>query len=148
MGALPCLSTTRSTTGKNPFTALLTALATLLGLAVLAAGAPAPAYAQSQSQSQSPSTLATGLHISDGRLLESNGNERLWALLTCARDPADVSFGRRRELGPAIVEALNGLHEAARADLAIGKGWLSTRRPVFPAVPRGSPQDLASAAPW
>ncbi|KFG71982.1 cellulase family glycosylhydrolase [Streptomyces mutabilis] len=49
---------------------LITALAALIGLAVLGALSPAAALAQS------PGTrAATGLHISDGRLLEANGND-------------------------------------------------------------------------
>ncbi|MCX2967874.1 MULTISPECIES: hypothetical protein [Streptomyces] len=47
-------------------------------------------------------------------------NERLWALLRCARDPADVPAAHRTELGPGVVDALNGLHQRARTDLAIG----------------------------
>ncbi|GAA3866391.1 cellulase family glycosylhydrolase [Streptomyces lacrimifluminis] len=61
-------STTRSSTRKNPITVLLTGLATILGLLVLA-----PASAQAQAES--PRALATGLHISNGRLLEGNGND-------------------------------------------------------------------------
>ncbi|CAM5603791.1 hypothetical protein SAURM35S_03640 [Streptomyces aurantiogriseus] len=57
----------RSTTRKR----FLPALATLLGLAVVA-GLFAPATAQA---APSPRTRATGLHISDGRLLEGNGND-------------------------------------------------------------------------
>ncbi|MFI1357453.1 cellulase family glycosylhydrolase [Streptomyces sp. NPDC020898] len=54
----------------NPVTVLLTALATLLGLLTLAS-----APAQADPQADPPSALATGLHISDGRLLEGNGND-------------------------------------------------------------------------
>ncbi|MFD7137259.1 cellulase family glycosylhydrolase [Streptomyces sp. NPDC059894] len=49
----------------------LPTLATLLGLAVVL-GFLAPATAQA---AESPRALATGLHISDGRLLEGNGND-------------------------------------------------------------------------
>lgn len=64
------MRTARSTTQKNlahkhPVTALLTALVTLLGL--LALGGLAPA--------QAATAAATGLHISDGRLVEGNGND-------------------------------------------------------------------------
>lgn len=62
------MRTTRSTTRKSPLTVLLTALATLLGLLALA---PTPA----QAQAEPPRALATGLHISNGRLLEGNGND-------------------------------------------------------------------------
>ncbi|MDW4903925.1 cellulase family glycosylhydrolase [Streptomyces sp. ADMS] len=61
-------STTRGTTRKNPVTVLLTGLATILGLLVLA---PTP----TQAQADPPGALATGLHISNGRLLEGNGND-------------------------------------------------------------------------
>ncbi|MCX5140505.1 cellulase family glycosylhydrolase [Streptomyces sp. NBC_00338] len=60
-------STQKNPAHKHPVTALLTALVTLLGL--LALGGLAPAQA-------APATpAATGLHISDGRLLEGNGND-------------------------------------------------------------------------
>ncbi|WUW23875.1 cellulase family glycosylhydrolase [Streptomyces sp. NBC_01463] len=60
-------STQKNPARKHPVTALLTALVTLLGL--LALGSLAPAQA-------APATpAATGLHISDGRLLEGNGND-------------------------------------------------------------------------
>lgn len=49
-------------------TVLPTALVTLLGLLVLA---PGPA----QARAEPPRALATGLHISHGRLLEGNGND-------------------------------------------------------------------------
>jgi hypothetical protein len=48
-------------------------------------------------------------------------NERLWTLLLCARDPVAGSIASREELSSSIIEALNGLHQAARSDLAIGK---------------------------
>ncbi|MFI5677408.1 cellulase family glycosylhydrolase [Streptomyces cellulosae] len=60
---------TRSTTRRNPLTRLLAALAALVGLAVVGALCPAVAYAESSG------TQATGLHISDGRLVEGNGND-------------------------------------------------------------------------
>ncbi|MFI0785234.1 hypothetical protein ACH4Q6_06515 [Streptomyces lydicus] len=47
-------------------------------------------------------------------------NERLWAVLRRVRDPAGDS-GNGRELGSSVVEALNVLHKAARADLAINR---------------------------
>ncbi|WP_327696881.1 cellulase family glycosylhydrolase [Streptomyces sp. NBC_00459] len=62
------MRTKRSTTRKSPLTVLLTALATILGLLALA---PTPA----QAQAEPPRALATGLHISNGRLLEGNGND-------------------------------------------------------------------------
>lgn len=50
----------------------------------------------------------------------AHANERLWALLRCAREPAGVPAPRRAELGSALIDALNTLHKAARADLTIG----------------------------
>ncbi|MER5275199.1 cellulase family glycosylhydrolase [Streptomyces sp. NPDC002809] len=58
-------STARSARHKSPVTVLLTVLATLIGL--LALGGLAPA--------QAAGAAATGLHISDGRLVEGNGND-------------------------------------------------------------------------
>ncbi|MFJ8146386.1 cellulase family glycosylhydrolase [Streptomyces sp. NPDC096048] len=62
------------TTPREPrqrlVTRLLTALAALIGLAVLGALSPAVALAQPLG-----ARAATGLHISDGRLLEGNGND-------------------------------------------------------------------------
>ncbi|MEU9090080.1 cellulase family glycosylhydrolase [Streptomyces sp. NPDC048428] len=59
------MSAARSARHKSPVTVLLTVLATLLGL--LALGGLAPA--------QAAGVAATGLHISDGRLVEGNGND-------------------------------------------------------------------------
>lgn len=59
---------TRSTTRKSPLARLTTVL---LGLVVLGALFPAAA----QAQAEPPATQATGLHISNGRLLEGNGND-------------------------------------------------------------------------
>ncbi|MFE1440490.1 cellulase family glycosylhydrolase [Streptomyces sp. NPDC058739] len=58
-----------STTPHRPFSRLFTALAALLGLVLLGGLAPAAA------QEQAPSAQATGLHISNGRLVEGNGND-------------------------------------------------------------------------
>ncbi|MER5892929.1 cellulase family glycosylhydrolase [Streptomyces sp. NPDC001876] len=63
------MRTTGRTKRKSPVTVVLTALAALLGLVVV--GAPGPAAAQAREAG----ALATGLHISDGRLLEANGND-------------------------------------------------------------------------
>ncbi|MFF4273652.1 cellulase family glycosylhydrolase [Streptomyces sp. NPDC001536] len=59
---------TRSTTRKSLLARLVTVL---LGLVVMGALCPAAALAQAEP----PGTQATGLHISDGRLLEGNGND-------------------------------------------------------------------------
>lgn len=57
-------------------TKLLAGLATLVGLVVLGVLCPAVAQAQSPAtEAQSPAAKATGLHISDGRLVEGNGND-------------------------------------------------------------------------
>ncbi|WP_217168112.1 cellulase family glycosylhydrolase [Streptomyces sp. AC512_CC834] len=63
------MRTARRDTPKSPLARLLTGLAALLGLAVVGALCPAAAVAQS------PGLQAAGLHISDGRLLEGNGND-------------------------------------------------------------------------
>ncbi|MFF5105435.1 cellulase family glycosylhydrolase [Streptomyces sp. NPDC000134] len=65
------MRTTRSTPRTNPAALLFaaaTALITLLGLIALS---PAAAHADAGP----PGAAATGLHISDGRLLEANGND-------------------------------------------------------------------------
>ncbi|MFF3333987.1 cellulase family glycosylhydrolase [Streptomyces sp. NPDC002888] len=61
----------RSTTRKSPLARLLTVLAALVGLVVLGAVVPAAA----QAAQSPPGVQATGLHISNGRLLEGNGND-------------------------------------------------------------------------
>ncbi|MEU6283360.1 hypothetical protein [Streptomyces sp. NPDC047028] len=48
-------------------------------------------------------------------------NQRLWALLTSARQPAGAPAARRADLGSALIDAMNTLHRAARADLTIGR---------------------------
>ncbi|WP_317454168.1 cellulase family glycosylhydrolase [Streptomyces sp. TRM68416] len=55
---------------KSPPTALLALLTVLAALLGLPALGTAPAHAADE-----PGTRATGLHISDGRLLEANGND-------------------------------------------------------------------------
>ncbi|MFJ6460188.1 cellulase family glycosylhydrolase [Streptomyces sp. NPDC091387] len=62
-------STAKNPARRSPATALLTALVTLLGL--IAFGGLAPA----QAATAPVPAAATGLHISDGRLLEGNGND-------------------------------------------------------------------------
>ncbi|WP_316959631.1 cellulase family glycosylhydrolase [Streptomyces sp. TRM68367] len=63
------MRTRRPTTRTRALGRLLTGLAALLGLVVPGALSPATAVAQP------PRTLATGLHIEGGRLLEGNGND-------------------------------------------------------------------------
>ncbi|MFF9281782.1 cellulase family glycosylhydrolase [Streptomyces griseosporeus] len=62
------MRSTRSTTRNHPLSLWAAALATLLGLLALA---PTPAHAAPPARS----AAATGLHISDGRLVEGNGND-------------------------------------------------------------------------
>ncbi|MEV2213457.1 cellulase family glycosylhydrolase [Streptomyces sp. NPDC050997] len=70
------MRTSRSTARENSLTKLLAGLATLVGLVVLGVLCPAVAQAQSPAtEAQSPAAKATGLHISDGRLVEGNGND-------------------------------------------------------------------------
>ncbi|RPK77170.1 Mannan endo-1,4-beta-mannosidase precursor [Streptomyces sp. ADI97-07] len=76
------MRTARGTARSNPVIALLAALATLLGLVALGALGPTTAQAQeradelaSKQARPADTAAATGLHISDGRLLEGNGND-------------------------------------------------------------------------
>ncbi|WP_328975276.1 cellulase family glycosylhydrolase [Streptomyces canus] len=57
-------------TRKSPLSALLARLAALVALLVLGALCPGAAQA-----AEEPGTQAAGLHISDGRLVEGNGND-------------------------------------------------------------------------
>ncbi|MEV7069408.1 cellulase family glycosylhydrolase [Streptomyces sp. NPDC093990] len=57
-------------TRKSPLSTLLARLAVLVGLVVLGALCPGTARA-----AQEPGVRAAGLHISDGRLVEGNGND-------------------------------------------------------------------------
>ncbi|MEU1126611.1 cellulase family glycosylhydrolase [Streptomyces sp. NPDC005899] len=63
----------RSTARTRPLTLLLRGLAALLGLVV--AGALGPAPARAADRAEPAGALAAGLHISDGRLVEGNGND-------------------------------------------------------------------------
>ncbi|NBE55069.1 hypothetical protein [Streptomyces boluensis] len=56
-------------------------------------------------------------------------NERLWDLLKSTRDPDSIPAPVRDAMGPAIIDALNNLHRAARADLAIGARVGATGQP-------------------
>ncbi|WP_449341821.1 cellulase family glycosylhydrolase [Streptomyces argenteolus] len=66
------MRTATSTARKSPLTVLMKSLAALLGVALLGALGPAAAQAAETEQARA---AATGLHISDGRLLEANGND-------------------------------------------------------------------------
>ena len=57
-------------TRKSPLSRFLARLAALIGLVVLGALVPGTAHAAAE-----PGTEATGLHISNGRLVEGNGND-------------------------------------------------------------------------
>ncbi|MEU6541433.1 cellulase family glycosylhydrolase [Streptomyces sp. NPDC047000] len=63
------MRTPRRTARKHPVAHLLTVLVTLLGAVALGVLSPAGA------QAASPGAAATGLHISNGRLVEGNGND-------------------------------------------------------------------------
>ncbi|WP_327174192.1 cellulase family glycosylhydrolase [Streptomyces sp. NBC_01335] len=65
------MRTARSTAQTHPTTLLRRALTALLGIILVGALAPATALAQTRSAADA----ATGLHISNGRLLEGNGND-------------------------------------------------------------------------
>ncbi|MGW1464259.1 cellulase family glycosylhydrolase [Streptomyces sp. NPDC002308] len=64
------MRTARSTARTHPTTLLRRVLTALLGIVLVGALAPATALAQTRS-----TEAATGLHISNGRLLEGNGND-------------------------------------------------------------------------
>ncbi|MFF7364199.1 cellulase family glycosylhydrolase [Streptomyces sp. NPDC008125] len=64
------MRTARSTARTHPTTLLRRALTALLGIILVGALAPATALAQTRS-----AEATTGLHISNGRLLEGNGND-------------------------------------------------------------------------
>lgn len=70
-------STAKNAARKSPVTVLLTALVTLLGLLALGGLAPAQAATADTVTAATDTTAAaaTGLHISDGRLVEGNGND-------------------------------------------------------------------------
>lgn len=65
------MRTARSTARTSPATLLRRALTALLGVILIGALAPATALAQTSAAE----AATTGLHISDGRLLEGNGND-------------------------------------------------------------------------
>ncbi|MEV6166295.1 cellulase family glycosylhydrolase [Streptomyces sp. NPDC052052] len=71
------MRTARSTARTTPVTLLLTVLTAVFGLLALGFLAPATAQARVQTQPAAAATASagTGLHISNGRLLEGNGND-------------------------------------------------------------------------
>lgn len=71
-------STAKNPARKSPVTVLLTALGALLGLLALGGLAPAQAATADTTTTTTADTATaagTGLHISDGRLVEGNGND-------------------------------------------------------------------------
>ena len=103
---------TRSTTRKSSLSKLLTGLVTLVGL--LAYGVLSPTAAQA---AQSPDTLATGLHISNGRLVEGNGND----FVMRGVNHAHTWYQGRTQQSLADIKALGA--NTVRVVLADGHRW-------------------------
>ncbi|MFF4257093.1 cellulase family glycosylhydrolase [Streptomyces sp. NPDC001663] len=103
---------TRSTTRKSSLSKLLTGLVTLVGL--LAYGVLSPTVAQA---AQSPGTLATGLHISNGRLVEGNGND----FVMRGVNHAHTWYQGRTQQSLADIKALGA--NTVRVVLADGHRW-------------------------
>ncbi|WP_443057634.1 cellulase family glycosylhydrolase [Streptomyces sp. IBSBF 2806] len=116
------MRTTRSTTTStarthplgNPLGTLLTRLAALLGLVLV--GALCPAVALAQDQARSPA-LASGLHISDGRLVERNGND----FVMRGVNHAHTWYPGRTQQSLADIKAMGA--NAVRVVLADGHRW-------------------------
>ncbi|WP_028806199.1 cellulase family glycosylhydrolase [Streptomyces sp. 303MFCol5.2] len=106
-------STTRSASRAHPLGALLTRLAVLLGLVLVGALCPAAA----QAETRSPDALATGLHISDGRLVESNGND----FVMRGVNHAHTWYPGRTQQSLADIKAMGA--NAVRVVLADGHRW-------------------------
>lgn len=106
-------SVTRSASRAHPLGALLTRLAVLLGLVLVGALCPAAA----QAQTRSPDALATGLHISDGRLVESNGND----FVMRGVNHAHTWYPGRTQQSLADIKAMGA--NAVRVVLADGHRW-------------------------
>ncbi|OKI95636.1 cellulase family glycosylhydrolase [Streptomyces sp. CB02058] len=66
------MRTATSTARKSPLRVVMRSLAALLGITLLGALGPAAAQA---AETEQVKAAATGLHISNGRLLEGNGND-------------------------------------------------------------------------
>ncbi|TQJ47120.1 cellulase family glycosylhydrolase [Streptomyces sp. SLBN-115] len=105
--------TTRGASRAHPLGALLTRLAALLGLVLVGALCPAAA----QAQTRSPDALATGLHISDGRLVESNGND----FVMRGVNHAHTWYPGRTQQSLADIKAMGA--NAVRVVLADGHRW-------------------------
>jgi len=91
----------------------LTRLAVLLGLVLVGALCPAAA----QAETRSPDALATGLHISDGRLVESNGND----FVMRGVNHAHTWYPGRTQQSLADIKALGA--NTVRVVLADGHRW-------------------------
>ncbi|MGQ4387303.1 cellulase family glycosylhydrolase [Streptomyces sp. SAS_270] len=107
------MRTTRGTTRKRSLTELLTGLIAFLGLIALGVLSPAAA----QAQPQTPSAQAAGLHISDGRLLEGNGND----FIMRGVNHAHTWYPSRTTKSLADIKALGA--NTVRVVLADGHRW-------------------------
>jgi mannan endo-1,4-beta-mannosidase len=103
---------------RHPLVGLLATLAALVGLALAGALFPAVAHAQSPGPRTQPAgTRAAGLHISDGRLLEGNGNEFVMRGVNAAH----TWYPGRTKQSLADIKALGA--NAVRVVLADGHRW-------------------------
>ncbi|MCQ9130507.1 cellulase family glycosylhydrolase [Streptomyces hilarionis] len=94
---------------------LLTRLAALLGLILV--GALCPAVAHAQDQPRSSGALAAGLHISNGRLVERNGND----FVMRGVNHAHTWYPGRTQQSLADIKAMGA--NAVRVVLADGHRW-------------------------
>ncbi|MEU4873063.1 cellulase family glycosylhydrolase [Streptomyces sp. NPDC021608] len=94
---------------------LLTRLAALLGLVLV--GALCPAVAHAQDQPRSSGALAAGLHISNGRLVERNGND----FVMRGVNHAHTWYPGRTQQSLADIKAMGA--NAVRVVLADGHRW-------------------------
>ncbi|MFG2573929.1 cellulase family glycosylhydrolase [Streptomyces sp. NPDC048481] len=92
---------------------LLTRLAALLGLVLLGALCPSVAHAQTRS----PEAQGAGLHISDGRLVERNGND----FVMRGVNHAHTWYPGRTQQSLADIKAMGA--NAVRVVLADGHRW-------------------------
>ncbi|MGW2832529.1 cellulase family glycosylhydrolase [Streptomyces sp. NPDC001286] len=102
---------TSSTTRQHPLTGLMALLASLVGLVLVGALFPAVAHAQS------PGVQATGLHISNGRLVEGNGNDFVMRGVNAAH----TWYPGKTKQSLADIKALGA--NSVRVVLADGHRW-------------------------
>ncbi|WP_458247885.1 cellulase family glycosylhydrolase [Streptomyces sp. MAI_2237] len=102
---------TSSTTRQHPSTGLKALLASLVGLVLVGALFPAAAHAQS------PGVQATGLHISNGRLVEGNGNDFVMRGVNAAH----TWYPGKTKQSLADIKALGA--NSVRVVLADGHRW-------------------------